>query len=640
MHLTNFRNLAKKVIIFVIAIILFQLLFFNARAESDSLEVVFFYNDPCSSCDMAGDLIDYFNEVTKTESEGINVIIETKNSFKMSAESIEEFYSCNNVPINKRSTPLLIIGDTYLMGFDEIYNNLKQVFINEKTKFTQTNNEKPLLIEYFYVNPCAACEEVEISLDKIENIYRDKHKVPGDFSELKLSRNNISISSSEKKLKEYFNSYQVKEEDRSVPIIFFQENYLSGKNEIQSYLTGLIESKNDTFNDIAKSAKKSTDLQDNYSLEESVDDNNAESNDVYFLYSSYCESCQEAEKFLITLQKQKQFQIIKYEINEDNEEFKEILQKHSITSPTVPIIIYKNSIWKGYNSVFASEIADALEIDATDIDNQFLFWDVTQLSVVLATIVIGFTDGFNPCSIWALLFLMSMILRFKSRKVILTLGFTYVLVVSLVYGLFITGTFKIVSIFTEHFWLRIILFVFAFIFALFNIRSFFEKKDTVFSISSKNKKKFIQNIRSKFYSKNSFFGLIVAAVMIALIASIIELPCTAGLPIIWNAIMAENGVSVTTYISLLILYLIMYILVEMVIVIFMVITLTKKHINEFHGKYLKLVSGMLMAYLSFLLLLGEKYLNNAMFVIGGSIILMVITFIVAYLKKQVLLFKS
>ncbi len=148
-----------------------------------------------------------------------------------------------------------------------------------------------------------------------------------------------------------------------------------------------------------------------------------------------------------------------------------MVEKYGLQGNAVPIIIYKDKVWQGYNPVTAKEIADALAIDGYE--PHFLLGLIDQLPLVLSTVIIGLVDGFNPCSLWALLFIMSMILRFQSKKLVLLLGLTYILVVTLIYGLFIIGIFGAVAYILEHVWLRLLFFSMAFLLASANIYSFF-----------------------------------------------------------------------------------------------------------------------------------------------------------------------
>jgi len=347
-------------------------------------------------------------------------------------------------------------------------------------------------------------------------------------------------------------------------------------------------------------------------------------NTLIFISSASCENCRKADILVLEIDTRTDIEIIRYDVQHDANEFRAIIDQYQIKSPAVPIIIFQDKVWVGYNAVIVSDIRTTLGLEDGSKGQKLFLWDVEDMPIVFSTVLIGLTDGFNPCSLWALLFLISMVLRFKSRKFMLIVGFTYIFVVALVYGLFIFGLFGIVTYFVDILWLRIVLFLLSFIFGAANVYSFFSDHDPFISISTENKKRFILNIRNRLYKITKLPGLVAAVVVIALLASLIELPCTAGFPVIWNAIMAEQTTGLAVYLSLLALYLLMYILDELIIVAMMVVTMSKMYMNQSIGRSLKLISGLLMAYLAILLLLDSKYLNNMAFMIGGSIAVIVV----------------
>ncbi len=122
--------------------------------------------------------------------------------------------------------------------------------------------------------------------------------------------------------------------------------------------------------------------------------------------------------------------------------------------------------------------------------------------------------------------------------------------------------------------------------------------------------------------------------LIALLASLIELPCTAGFPVIWNAILAGQEAGPAIYLPLLGLYLLMYILDELLVVLLMTFTMKKLYVSQTVGRSLKLISGLLMVYLAFVLLLGGDYLSSTIWVVGGSIAVIVAAAALALILKN------
>lgn len=341
---------------------------------------------------------------------------------------------------------------------------------------------------------------------------------------------------------------------------------------------------------------------------------------LYYLWSEICTVCDSAKPFLHELESKYGVTVKAYEINADKEEAHKKFEEYNIERVAVPTLIYDGRVWQGFNQHIASEMKDYITSIERDSEEGFTFyyWNFKSGDFIIPTIIIGSIDGINPCSLWALMFLLSIVIRLNSRKKMLLVGGTFIAVIATIYGLYIVGLFGITINIINVFWLRVILFVMAITFAIITIKDFFTNKGISFSISPKNKNKYIQKVEEMILKKDNNVGLVAGTMFIALFASLIELPCTAGFPIIWNGFLAEQGVSMAQYIPLLILYLLMYILIELIVVLFATVTLSKIQMNFKVSMSIKLISGALIVYLGIILLMGPEYINNMALVTGGS----------------------
>lgn len=615
------------------------------ESEKPVIDIYYFYDNPCAACPTVSDFQVKIDQAGESLWQNAAYRVIPWQTYTTAGRSeLERIMDAFELSGQDRlQSEYALIGDTLLIGSSMIDLQLEAALADEAIRLlaqretideqdqsesdqdTQTPETRMMYqlipsdeawLYYFYITPCPSCDRAAEVLDQVESAYGSGQTGDGDKITINLEKENISAPEALLKAQGFFEAYNVPVNQQVVPIIFIGDRYLSGAEAIEKELVNLID-------------------QGQGQAEIKLIPADSAADDVlYFLFSEYCETCKEAEGLLETIEQQKEIDIVRYDINHDQEQFQSILEMYNIEQATVPIIIYQGRVWKGYNPVIIREISEILEIDMNDKSSDFFNWNIDQLPLLFATIVIGLIDGFNPCSLWALLFLISMIMRFKSRKLILLLGLTFILVVSIVYGLFIIGVFGAVTYILDYLAFRILLFSMALLFALANIYSFFTDKDMLVSISSKNKKMFVHNIRSKLYSQNHLPGLIIATVLIALLASVIELPCTAGFPVIWNSMMAEQSSGWVAYASLLSLYLLMYVLVELIIVLFMVVSLSKMNMNMVYGRSLKLISGALMAYLAILLLLGNAFINNSTYVIGGSVAVILLSVVLAYLFRK------
>jgi thiol-disulfide isomerase/thioredoxin len=238
-------------------------------------------------------------------------------------------------------------------------------------------------------------------------------------------------------------------------------------------------------------------------------------------------------------------------------------------------------------------------------------------SLVFSTAIIAFVDGFNPCSLWVLSILLALVIHSGSRRRILMVGGTFLLVTAAVYGLFIAGLFKVFTYVSFLGWIQIAVAFLALGFALINIKDYFWYKEGVsLTISDKHKPKIYQNIRSILSGDKSSLALIGATVAMALGIALVELPCTAGFPVLWSNLLSAQGVTTSSFTMLLGLYMLIYLLDELFVFIVAVVTLKASKLEEKHGRVLKLIGGSVMMALAIVLVVDPDLMNN----LGSSLL--------------------
>lgn len=261
--------------------------------------------------------------------------------------------------------------------------------------------------------------------------------------------------------------------------------------------------------------------------------------------------------------------------------------------------------------------------------------EVSEMPLILSTILIAGADGFNPCSIWVLLFLLGIIIHTGSRKKIALVGSVFLLVTALIYGLFISGVFTIFSFMSYISWVTYFIVGIALIFGLVNVKDYFwYKKGLSFTIPDKYKPKIFRDTRNLVKIDNNWSLVFSTAVLAAGIA-IIELPCTAGLPVIWSGIIISSGIE-TGYFWYLALYLLVYLAIEILILLSVLISLKSFKMDEFKGRALKLIGGLLIISLGLALLFNPSIMYSISGAFGLIIGALMLAFIIILLEKMYL----
>ncbi|MFP4660804.1 MAG: hypothetical protein ACLFPF_01300 [Halanaerobiales bacterium] len=347
---------------------------------------------------------------------------------------------------------------------------------------------------------------------------------------------------------------------------------------------------------------------------------------LYFFWGEGCLHCEEVKGDIQKWEQTYPNLIVKsYEVfdNEENKDFfEEKAAELGSNARGVPAYIFGDNIWFGTSkideikdrleSVFNSEIAISQTINNNTIELPLLGQvNLENTSIVVTTLLIAVTDGFNPCSLWVLTFLLNFIIYSGSRKRVLLVGLTFLTVSAITYGVFISGVFTVFSYIQDLFYIRLFMFVFIIIFALVNIKDYFcYKKGFSFSVPEKYKPGVLKNLGKLSRAEGSSIKIIALTAISSISITLLELPCTAGFPFLWMNIIQKANISNNMFIVLLAMYLLVYFLDELLIVFTVYITLRIKKLNEDQGRQLKLISGIIMFYLAIGLFVMPDFLEN------------------------------
>lgn len=232
-----------------------------------------------------------------------------------------------------------------------------------------------------------------------------------------------------------------------------------------------------------------------------------------------------------------------------------------------------------------------------------------MLPLPLFTLLIALVDGFNPCNLFVLTMLISLMLtESHSRRKILAVGYSFIAVVYGFYFLFMAAWLNIFRYIGFIDPLRIGIGVLAIVAGLINCKEyFFFRKGITLMVQDRHVgplKKRIADVAHKLRT-GSMPALVAASVMLAIFASLVELPCTAGFPIIYTGILAGHGMAsgLGHYLYLL-LYNIFYVMPLLVIVTVIGYTFHGKQIEKSTMALIKFIGGLIMLMLGMVLLVN------------------------------------
>ena len=192
-------------------------------------------------------------------------------------------------------------------------------------------------------------------------------------------------------------------------------------------------------------------------------------------------------------------------------------------------------------------------------------------------------------------------------------GFSFVFMVFVIYFLFMAAwlnIFKYISFITP---LRIAIATIALIAGIINCKELlFFRKGISLMIQERHKGPLEQKIEGmKEIVKNGSFPLLISSsIALAAFASLVELPCTAGFPLIYTGILSGKILKNTFgYYGYLLLYNAVYVMPLAAIITIFVYSFRAKQITQRQMQIIKFIGGIIMILLGIILLVNPRLLG-------------------------------
>ncbi len=237
-------------------------------------------------------------------------------------------------------------------------------------------------------------------------------------------------------------------------------------------------------------------------------------------------------------------------------------------------------------------------------------FNAKDVSLPILSIVMGFVDGFNPCALWILVFLITMLFGMNDKKKMWILGSVFLITSGLVYMLFMVSWLNLAMFVSSVNAIRLMISAFAIIFGLYNIYNFIKSKndDVGCTVTNEKSRTKIMNKIRLVVSQKYFVLAIIGIMLLAVSVNVLELLCSLGLPVIFTQVLALNNLSVIEYSIYILLYVLFFMIDDFVIFIVAMKTLEIKAISSKYTKYSHLIGGIIMVIIGLLMIFKPEWL--------------------------------
>ncbi len=233
---------------------------------------------------------------------------------------------------------------------------------------------------------------------------------------------------------------------------------------------------------------------------------------------------------------------------------------------------------------------------------------VSGIGMPLFTIAVGLIDGFNPCAMWVLLFLLSLLVNLHSRRRMLIIAGIFVLISGIAYFTFMAAWLHVYLLIGYLRSVQVILGMLGLLVGSIHIKDFFAlHKGISLSIPESARPGLYDRMR-RVVTAETMWAALVGVVVLAVLVNMVELLCTSGLPALYTNILTLQNYSAGVNYAYLALYNLAYMFDDGLMVLIAVVTLDRHKLQERQGRWLKLISGVVIAILGLIMIFRPDWL--------------------------------
>lgn len=350
---------------------------------------------------------------------------------------------------------------------------------------------------------------------------------------------------------------------------------------------------------------------------------------VNFFFMPGCPHCADQAAFNQILQQD--YNTVQWKLHDvttpqGNREFIQSIEQYHIHNPTfgVPMTVINGQGIVGWTSIqttgqaIRNQIVAALKQQENQIDqdqNKFLLdlpffgpTDLSTWSLPTLAILLGLVDGFNPCAMWVLVYLIALALSLNDKRRLWLLVGSFVLASGILYFLFMTAWLNAFLFLGYLRPVTILVGLGALAGGILGLKDFIQTKGqlTCKIGDEKEKKKTAKRVQQLINSPLTWATLL-GIIVLAFTVNAVEFACSAAIPAVFTQVLAISNLSALEHYAYIGLYTLFFMLDDLIIFGLAAFAVSTA-VGEKYAKYCKLLGGILMIAMGLALLFVPQLL--------------------------------
>jgi thiol-disulfide isomerase/thioredoxin len=230
-------------------------------------------------------------------------------------------------------------------------------------------------------------------------------------------------------------------------------------------------------------------------------------------------------------------------------------------------------------------------------------------SLPALAVILGLVDGFNPCALWVLVYLISLVMTLRDRRRIWLIVGSFVLASGVLYFLFMTAWLNVFLLIGYVRPVTVVVGLVALGGGILQIRELIKTKgEIVCEVTSEESREKTMARMQRIVSSPITLGTIVGIIALAFAVNAIEFVCSAAVPAVFTQVLSLASLTTFQYYGYILLYVFFFMLNNLVIFGAAAFALTS-NLGVRYAKYARPVGAAILIILGALLLFAPGWLR-------------------------------
>jgi hypothetical protein len=234
-----------------------------------------------------------------------------------------------------------------------------------------------------------------------------------------------------------------------------------------------------------------------------------------------------------------------------------------------------------------------------------------HLSLPALTALLAAADGFNPCAMWVLVFLLGLLAGMKDRARMWLLGIAFVAASAFVYLLILGAWLNVLLLASAVSFVRLTIGLVALAGGGYYLKEFMTNADMKCEVTASERRRRILERLKALAQEPGLAPALAGIVLLAFAVNVVEFLCSAGIPAVFAQVLALSDLAPWGYFGYLVLYVAVFMLDDLVVLVVALKTLEVTGLTTRYARWSNAVGGAALLAIGALLILRPEWLAFA-----------------------------